>query len=379
MRFFFFRKVQPGVIHVISLTVSVLLYGIIILVYKVDKPDLVLHIGIAEKAFATNNFPVHPIFFGLLELLSFFTHQYQFLLIAGFVIFSAALYFKIVLSLKILQEYFNREITILLFLAVLLLQVAIPIPFFSENFMINSLSINYFHNGTLNVSIPFALALVLNMMRYHKTGENLYFKRALLFALLTCLSKPSFLFCFAPVFPFAVLVKRGFSVHLLKTVQLSTLIVFVIIAQSLYLKANTLVAFQAKFHFLFLFGSPLNHLRVLAEGFTIGWVILLCFYRRIFDDLFTFAGFFFVLLGYFISFSFVDYVDGVISPNFVWQSSIVNYLFVLLALTFIVPENSFRQMNWKSVLCSLVLLAHGICGLMYLKNVCLFKIFYLSM
>ena len=366
-------------IHLISLTVSVLLYCIIILVYKVDRPDLVLHIGIAEKAFATNNYPVHPIFFGLLELLSFFTHQYQFLLFAGFVIFSAAQYFKIVLSLKILQEYFNREITILLFLAVLVLQVAIPIPFLSENFMINSLSINYFHNGTLNVSIPFALALVLNMMRYLKTGDNLDFKRALLFAILTCLSKPSFLFCFASVFPFAVLVKRGFSVQLLKTVQLSTLIVFVIIAQSLYLKANTWVAFQAKFQFLFLFGSPMNHLRVLAEGFAIGWVIMLCFYRRIYNDLFLFAAFFFVLLGYFISFSFVDYVDGVISPNFVWQSSVVNYLFVLLAIPFIVPENSFRQINWKSVLCSVVLLVHGICGMMYLKNVCLFKIFYLSM
>jgi hypothetical protein len=366
-------------IHIISLTVSVLLYGIIILVFKVDKPDLVLHIGIAEKAFAANNYPVHPIFFGLLELLSFFTHQYPFLLFAGFIIFSVAQYFKIVLSLKILQEYFNREITILLFVAVLVLQAAIPIPFLSENFMINSLSINYFHNGTLNVSIPFALALVLNMMRYLKTGENLFFKRALLFAVLTCLAKPSFLFCFAPVFPFAVLVKRGFSVQLLKTVQLSTLIVFVIIAQSLYLKANTLVAFQAKFHFLFLFGSPQNHLRVLAEGFTIGWVILICFYRQIYKDLYLFAAFFFVLLGYFISFSFVDYVDGVISPNFVWQSSIVNYLFVLLALPFIVPENSFRQLNWKSGLCSIVLLVHGICGMMYLKNVCLFKIVYLSM
>ncbi|HOY94086.1 MAG TPA: hypothetical protein PK509_00005 [Catalimonadaceae bacterium] len=366
-------------IHFISLTVSVLLYGMIILVFKVDRPDLVLHIGIAEKAFATNNYPVHPIFFSLLELISFFTHKYSYLLFAGFVIFSAALYFKILLSLKILEEYFDREISLLLFGAVLVLQAAIPIPFFSENYMINSLSINYFHNGTLNVSIPFALALVLNMMRYFKTGESLYFKWAMLFAVLTCLSKPSFLFCFAPVFPFAVLVKRGFSVQLLKTVQLSTLIVFFIIAQSLYLKANTLVAFQAKFHFLFLFGSPLNHLRVLAEGFTIGWVIMICFYKRIFEDLFLFAAFFFVLLGYFISFSFVDYVDGVISPNFVWQSSIVNYLFVLLAIPFIVPENSFRQLNWKGGLCAFVLLAHGVCGMMYLKNVCLFRIFYLSM
>lgn len=374
-----FRKVKPGVIHLVSLSLSVVLYGIIILVFKVDKPDLALHIGIAEKAFATNNYPVHPIFFGLLELISFFTHQYSFLMFAGFVVFSAAQYFKIVLSLKILQEYFNREVTVLLFLAVLLLQAAIPIPFFSENFMISSISLNYFHNGTLNVSIPFALSLMLNMMRYHKTGENRYFKQALLFAVLTCLSKPSFLFCFAPVFPFAVLVKRGFSVPLLKTVQLSTLIVFIIIAQSLYLKANTLVAFQAKFHLLFLFGTLWNHLRVLAEGFAIGWVILLLYHRRIFDDLFTFAAFFFVLLGYFISFSFVDYVDGVISPNFVWQSAIVNYLFVLLAIPFIIPQTSFRQFNWKSGICSLLLLVHGVCGLLYLKNVCLFKIFYLSM
>jgi hypothetical protein len=379
MRFFLFRKVEPGVIHFISLTVSVLLYGIIILVFKVDRPDLDLHIGIAEKAIATNNYPVHPIFFFLLELFSFFTHQYPLFLFAGFIIFSAAQYFKIILSLKILQEYYNRDITFLLFLAVLVLQAAIPIPFFSENFMINSISLNYFHNGTLNVSIPFALAMVLNMMRFLKTEENQYFKMALLFAVLTCLSKPSFLFCFAPVFPFAVLVKRGFALPFLKIVLFSTLIVFVIIAQTLYLRTNNFVAFQAKFQFLFLFGSPMNHLRVLAEGFTIGWAILLCFHRRIFDDLFTFAAFFFVLLGYFISFSFIDYIDGALAPNFVWQSTIVNYLFVLLAIPLFIPQTSLLQLNWKSGLCSLVLLVHGVCGLIYLKNVCLIKIFYLSM
>jgi hypothetical protein len=374
---------KPGIkaIHVISAVLSFALYAVIILYFKVDKPDLILHIGISNRTIAKGDFPVHPIFFGLIQVLSLFSLKYSLQLFAGFLIFSVAQYFKIVLSLKILKEYFKMEYTILLFIAVLALQVVIPIPFFSKFFMVNSLSMNYFHNGTLNCSIPFCLGLILNMMRFIKTDERKYFNYSLGLGILICLTKPSFLFCFAPIFPFVILYKNGLNQALLRTVQLSILLVFFIIGQSVYLHSTTATAasFEVKFQPFYLFGTLPNHGRVLFEGFFIGLLVIAFFFKSILKDTFFLASLLFVLLGYFISFCFVDYTNGETSPNFVWQSCIVNYVFVLLSFGYFMPKQSLKEFTWKGVICFTALAAHGICGLLYLKDACLFRIFYLSM
>jgi hypothetical protein len=374
---------KPGnkVLNIIAACLSFTLYFFVILWFKVDKPDLMLHITASNKITTQGDFPVHPVFFTLIQVFSFFSMKYPLQLFAAFIIFSAAQYFKIILSLKILSEYFRMEYTVFLFLAVLALQVVIPIPFLSEHFMINTLSMNYFHNGTLVCSVPFCLAMILNLMRFFRTDDKKYFTRALLFGIMICLAKPSFLFCFAPLFPFVILVRNGMSVKLLRTVQLSTLLVFFIIGQSVYLKTTTSTAasFEIKFQPFYLFGTIQNHGRVLLEGFLIGLLVMVFYFKKIFNDTFFLAAFLFVLLGYFISFSFVDYVNGVTSPNFVWQSAIVNYLFVLISFGYFVPRLKFSELNWKNIVCLLVLGTHGVCGLLYLKSACLMRIFYLSM
>jgi len=376
-----FQNISSKSINLISLVLSFALYGVIILYFKVDKPDLELHIGFSEKMIADGKFLVHPIFFILIQVFSFFSHHYPAQLFAAFIIFAAAQYFKIAISLKILKEHFGMEYTPILFLGVLALQVVIPIPFFSEYFMVNSLSMNYFHNGTLNISIPFCLALLLNLIRYLKTEERRFFLRSILFAILICLSKPSFLFCFAPVFPFVVLFKDGISRKLLAMVQLSTIIIFIIILQSVFLKSSTssAVNFEVKFQPFYLFGSIANHYRIFIEGFLIGVLLLFFYLKKIVTDTIILSSLLFVFLGYIISFFFVDYIDGVTSPNFVWQSSIVNYIFVLLGMGYIIPTKSFKQINFYSAVCIVALSTHAICGLLYLKSACILRIFYLSM
>lgn len=379
---FLFQTLSERFIQISAFLLSISLFGVIILFFKVDEPDLKLHIAISNQIVDKHLFPVHPIFFGLIQLLSGFSKNYDWQLFAGFLIFSLAQFFKITLSLKVVQELFDLKASLLLFIFVLILQVAIPIPFFSENFMIKSLSMNYFHNGTLHSAIPFSLALMLNLIRYFKTEKVRYFRFAVFFGLLNCLAKPSFIFCLAPVMPFVGLLFFGLSPKLLKFIQLSTILVVFILLQSSYLhstQATELVTFKVKFQPFFLFGTLQNHLRVLVEGFFIGLIVCFAYWRKIVSNFFLLSALGFVFLGYFISFSFVDYIDGVISPNFTWQSSIVNYVFVLLSLGLFLPTSESRKIKIPALACMIALIVHGACGLLYLKMACLLRIFYLSM
>lgn len=384
MTFFYllFKSVPKSWIYLISGLFSFCLFGVIILYFKIDQPDLLAHITISNEIVDKKLFPVHPVFFGLVQLLSFFSKNYQWQLVAAFFLFAIAQYFKLILSLRLVQELFDLEASWLLLGLVVLLQVAIPIPFFSENFMIKSLSMNYFHNATLHVSIPFSLGLMLNLVRYHKTDDVRYFRYAFYFGILNCLAKPSFIFCLAPVLPFVALYFYGLTPKLLKVVQLSTIMVVIILLQSAYLhstRGSELATFQVKFQPFFLFDTALNHLRVVFEGFFIGLLILVFYFKRLIVSIFHLAGLGFVLLGYFISFTFVDYIDNVISPNFTWQSSIANYVFVLMGIGFFVPSPLNPKWTLATLICMLALLAHAISGLLYLRMACLLRIFYLSM
>lgn len=378
----FFQTLSERVIWMSALVLSFSLYAVVLLYFKVDQPDLKLHIGFSNQIIDRHLFPVHPIFFGLIQVLSGFSKNYNWQLFAAFLIFGAAQFFKITLSLKVVQELFDVKPSVLLFLFVLILQVAIPIPFFSENFMIKSLSMNYFHNGTLQVATPFSLALMLNLIRYFKKEEVRYFRYAVYFGLLNCLAKPSFIFCLAPVLPFVALFFLGLSPKLLKFIQLSTLLVVFILLQSSYLhssQAAELVTFKVKFQPFFLYGTLQNHLRVVFEGFFVGLLVLVAYWRRIVANFFLLSALGFVVLGYFIAFTFVDYIDGVISPNFTWQASIVNYVFVLLSLGLFIPTLDRPKLTFPAVVCMTALSVHGLCGLLYLKMACLLRIFYLSM
>lgn len=380
---FLFHPVSTPVLRAIAWLLGIGLYGIIILYFKVDQPDLKAHIEISNQIVDKHAFPVHPVFFGMIQVLSGFSKNYPLQLFAGFVLFSIAQYFKVVLSFRLLQEAFDLVPSYLLLGLVLLLQFAIPIPFFSENFMVKALSMNYFHNATLHCANPFSLALMLQLVRYHKTESAKNYRLAILFGVLNCLAKPSFIFCLVPVLPFVALYAFGMTPRLLRMVQLSTILVFVIMLQSAYLHssahAEELAQFKVRFQPFFLFGTLANHLRVLVEGFFIGFLLLIFFGKQIMRQFFTLSALGFVLLGYGIAFSFVDYVNNVISPNFTWQASITNYVFVLMGLGFVLPKGAGKEITLPGLIIILALVAHAVCGLLYLRMACLLRIFYLSM
>jgi len=361
--------------------VSFIPYFIIIFLFKVDQPDLTVHISFADQLIESQNKPAHPIFFILIKILSFFSTDYNLKLFACALIFSIAQYFTLYFSIRIIKELFNREVNVIMHILILSLQFALPIPFFLDGIRYNSLSMNYFHNGTLSASIPFAYGLCLYAFKFLLHDSLSYLKKAYYFALLLILTKPSFTFCFIPAFPIYAFIKYGLSPKLLRSLQLSIFMTFGIVAQSFYLRYYTpsyLKDFKIKFQPFFLYGSISNHVRIVLEGFLVGISFLLLYFRKIIKSEYLIFATLLVVIGYTISFTMIDYLNGVAFPNMAWQTTIVNKLAILFCIPYFIPANLKEDFRWKTILVSLVLLLHGFYGLYYLYTVPSFRVFHLN-
>jgi hypothetical protein len=240
---------------------------------------------------------------------------------------------------------------------------------------------NYFHNGTMSLSIPIAYALVLYFFKFLEDDNTKYLKYAYLISVLLILTKPSFVFCFIPAVPFYTFLKYGLSQKLLRAIQFSTFLTFCIVGQSFYLRYYTpsyLKTFGMKFQPFFLHGSIVNHIRIIFEGYLVGVLFLLFYIKDFAKDYKLVFSFVLVFVGYTLSFTIIDYLNGGMYPNLIWQTPIVNKL----SIVFILPYFSFqvnKNFDFRQVILSLVLFAHGLLGLYYLYYVCLLRIFFLSM
>jgi hypothetical protein len=373
----------PGkkIYYPIFLLVSFIPYFVIVFFCKIDIPDLKLHISFSDDFLAAQYKPAHPIFFVLIKLFSFFSNNYDVKLFASALIFSIAQFFTLHFSVRIIREIFNRELNVFMHILLIALQFAMPIPFFSNDIRYNSLSMNYFHNGTLSSSVPFAYALCLYSFKFLLHDNLSYLKKAYYLSFLLILTKPSFTFCFIPVFPFFSYLKYGFGTKLLRSLQLSTFLTFGIIAQSLYLKNYTpsyLKDFKILFQPFYLYGSLENHIRIISEGFLVGIFFLTLYFKQILKDNYLIFAAVSVLLGYSISFTMIDYLNGLPFPNMSWQTSIMNKLAILFCFPFIVPSNPNTSYSWKAILVSIILLIHAFFGILYLYSVPYYKVFHLN-
>ena len=356
-------------------------YFIIIYLFKIDKPDLVAHISFADDLIDAQNKPAHPIFFLLIKLLSGFSSSYDAKLFASCLIFSIAQFFTLYFSVRIIKELFNREMNLLMHVLLLSLQFAIPIPFFLNDIRYNSLSMNYFHNGTLSASLPFAYGLCFYAFKFLMHDSLSCLKKAYYFSLLLILTKPSFTFCFIPTFPIYAFLKYGLSTKLLRSLQLSIFMAFGIVAQSFYLRHYTpsyLKDFKIKFQPFFLYGSAINHIRIVAEGFLVGIVFLVLYFKKVLKSEYLIFATILVVIGYTISFTMIDFLNGSAFPNMSWQTTIVNKIAILFCLPYFVPIALKEGINWKTILVSFVLLLHGFYGAYYLYTIPFYKVFHLN-
>ena len=314
-------------------------YYLLIIHFGVVQPDLDEHIVISENMFKDWKVPAHPMFYFFIQFFSFFSKNLTLEIFAGFLTFSIAQLAKIHVSRKILQEVCGLHLNWISFSLLLLIQLVISFSIFEEKFIVGQISPNFFHNGTMQLSIPFALLLFLEAVRFQRSDDDKYpIKRMLLFGFLGALAKPSFLFCFIPFFPAFILFTNGIGRKLLGSLQVSTLLTFVIIGQSYYLKVNP-PNYVSTFKVLFLpfyhYGTFGDHLKLVFYGCFV-LVPILVFEFRIFvqEKVIQFVSGM-VIFAYLISFVFVDTVNGIMFSNLSWQTTIVLYILILISMGFL--------------------------------------------
>jgi hypothetical protein len=369
---FFLSEISNRERHLIAGFFSLLLFMILLLWGKIFQPDLDEHIAISSRMMKGETIG-HPLFFLLLQVFSLFSNENGPMLFAAFLIFSAASYGKIIFSLQLCETIREKTVNRLMNIMVILCQLALGFPFLSEGFIKGNLSPNFFHNGTLSLSIPPSLYLLNKSILWLKNKETGRPFRMLIAGIIIVLSKPSFLFCWIPVMPCYVLYKEGAGRKLISFLQISIVLIFALFAQSLLLKSSS-INFKIVFAPLGFFGSIQNHLAVFFAAFIFPASTLITnlnYWKK--ND-----GLFFLLMmvqGLFLSFLFYDVINGFISPNMTWQSSIMNYLLLLfgsIALADLLEKRRFILALFPA----LILIAQVVHGLLYLKIAVMIRSFY---
>lgn len=332
-------------------------FAVVLLIYRVVQPDLDEHIIIAEGMWKNGKVPAHPVFYTLIQLLSFFTNDFELELIAAFLIFGTAQTMKIIMAGKLVETVSGKKLNLIAFLAVFISCWMITPGIFEDKFIVNQMVPNFLHNGTLLISIPFYLWMIQRMYLLVEREDSGSIRQILYSGILAGLCKPSFLFCIIPVFPLYVYLRKGISYTLLQALQVALIFAFLIIGQSLYLRLNPpnyIAEFKIKFLPFYQYGSFSQHVKVLLYSLSVP-ALLFVFGRKEMRNAFLYflgACHFFGLL---IAFTLVDTINGIRFNNMTWQTSVT--LLLLLVLTSGIFFQSERIVRPVKLLMFSVLLA----------------------
>ena len=188
------------------------------------------------------------------------------------------------------------------------------------------------------------------------------------------------MFAFIPVLPVFTLYVYGLSRELLKVLQVTTFFSILILAQSTILNVFPdafYSGFKIVYNPFYMYGTWFNHFRIVLEGVLTGWLVLLLFPKKSLTYLPILFTLCLVLLGYLLSFTMYDVLKGTSYPDLTWQSTIYGYLFILIAIGFVLGRE--QKFYYLPILLPLLMLAYqGLHGLQYLRYCTYLKFYYFS-
>lgn len=328
------KKIPIGLANGLMALFSFLLFGYLFLFAKVLHPDLYDHLKIAKRLVSGEQFIGHPSFFLLIQLFSGFSNHRTAELFSIWLIFSTCHFFKMKLTASFLLEFFRVPGNALILILVLAIQLAIPNPLFTEFYIKGGISPNYFHNGTLMLSWPFAFLFFRESLRFLEDEERIRIFRMVLIGFVMITIKPSFLFLWIPVMPFYALYRYGLNRKLLGILQVAVSLVVLILLQSQLLR-NSSLQFKIVFNPFYYFGSFQNHLFLLLAALSFPLAILLIGFKEMAKEKLNLLFFLFSIQGLLLSFLFYDQIRGLISPNMTWQSSMVHYFWLMIGVAMV--------------------------------------------
>lgn len=339
------RPIPSSWAWMLSAGSSFLFFGVLLLVFRIVQPDLDDHITISHRMWEGFKIPAHPLFYTSIQLLSFFTQKPWMELIAAFLVFGLAQTFKIQMAVRLVEAISGKALSILAYFGVFAACWVINPNVWEPHFIFDQIEPNFFHNGTLQVSLPFGLWLLREIYLFIEEEKPGTVRHMLYAGLLTGLGKPSLLFCIIPLLPVYALLRRGLSRTLLQAIQVSLVFIFLIMGQSMYLRFNPpnyVTSFKVLVKPFYQFGGLVGHAKMLFYSSLVPMLFLLAnraFWRNPFL-LFLLACH---LLGLGIAITFVDTLNGIMYNNMTWQSSVTLLLLHVVSIGLFFQNQSLSK------------------------------------
>jgi hypothetical protein len=154
------------IVNSVSALFSIGLFAYLILMERIVQPDLKFHILFSEQFIEGKMVLGHPTFFFLLQFFAGFTMDPDLEIFSSFLILAISQFLKIIFSLELICLIFKIQNSWLLFALVLICQLVIGSSLLYPHYIIGNISPNYFHNGTLSLSLPFSILFLIQTFKY---------------------------------------------------------------------------------------------------------------------------------------------------------------------------------------------------------------------
>jgi len=387
-----FKKYSFVILSGLLVGISFLIFWEII--HKNIPTDLQTHSLYLIKYVQAGAFPVPPLYYFALYVLSGFSTSIIFVNQVAICFLAFCMFLKYYYSCRLIQDCFIKpaskilqtEIHLLAFLALFFSPMVYSLA--QQNFYIGKLASNVWHNSTSIAVMPFVILLYQQSLKFINAVQisirNVCY--ILIFSTVNLLIKPSFLFAFVPAFSLILLLKFGLKTQKFWVGIGIAFVIFLTIIIEYYIvyrldlhhrvlgQAPSTIVFKP-FYFFALYSKNISLDFLLSLLFPVLCIVF--FPKEIGAN--TALQFILCLFAcaFVIATTLAEAGSRAGHGNFVWQIILVNYLLVLGFATFAYEKIKERGYgHYQSIVLMGVFLWHVCSGWIYIHHLITAKTFF---
>jgi hypothetical protein len=341
---------------------------------QADFPE---HLGMTAAAIRTGVFPGDAGFYFMNALLAGFSTSTKALKGSLVVLLGLATAGKTWASIAVVRREGGQPLwrgdRLPVWALVAIALCAFAFSFAGQNTYLGQIPANVFHNSTEVFLMPFAVVLFGLTLGYLHRPDPRLLQWGVLLVVLNVLIKPSLLFCVAPVFPLAVLLRYGWSREFQRAVMLAAVALLVVLGQYLYIyvvrPGGTTTANDGTIAL-----GPLvvwhDYTTSIPKALLLSYVLPIVAVavggRRILRSTAVLYAGALTVLGLAEFAVLKETGTREFDGNFLWQAIVCTYLLFLAIVSATVNWVRERGWNWRSASIAIAFLAHVVAGVAYL-------------
>jgi hypothetical protein len=348
--------------------------------------DIQLHVKLLITYLDYNSFPIPPLYYFCIYLISFFHADANSLMISSVIVLTIASLFKYKITLQYLNANSNIKYNAI-FAFCLMFFFPIVFFYFNQNFWyLGKFTANIWHNSTTIFVFPFCLYLFFLSIQFFKKYSRFLFFKIIITIILILLIKPSFLFAFIPTFPLMFLFfEKKINIKTIYSLLIS-LIAFILLVflkiiiynvgemdNIIYSQKSEIII--APFKVFLLYTN--NILFDVVSSFLFHVVIISFLYKKLMKDYHFIFAIALVLISLIIYFLLAEAGPRFKHGNFYWQVPISMFILNMVLtkhLIFFLYQKQTKTINckklnslfFKKIILTLLFLIHFFSGVFYL-------------